>query len=317
MSKGLKAVFLGTPAFAKIILEGLLNFSLVQVQAVITQPDRPAGRGRRLRQSPVKELALQAGLPVLQPERLDSSCLAEVASFRPDVLLVAAYGQLLKSGYLELAPLGALNVHASLLPKYRGAAPIQRAIINGEQVTGITIMQMGPGMDDGPILLQRALAIGLNETALELHDQLAALGRDLLKEALEKLVQGELVPIIQDESLATYAPKITKQEGVIDWNRPALEVHNQIRGLFPWPGACFDWQRKRGRPLRLKVYPGEIGPSKSITDQPGTIVGLLNGRVRIACQDKYYLTPCLQPSSGKPLQANEFFCGYLQGVDKK
>jgi methionyl-tRNA formyltransferase len=308
----LRIVFLGTPELAATILRHLAAWSGGQLVGVATQPDRPSGRGQVTTPPPVKRLALELGIPVLQPETFkgdESVRLLEDLS--PDLLVVAAYGLILSQRVLDIGPLGAINVHASLLPRYRGAAPIQRAIMNGEPVTGVTIMKMVRAMDAGPILLQRALAIRNTDTAATIHDELAELGGALLVEALDRLRDGTLVPIEQDEELATYAPKLEKEEGRIDWNRPALAVHNQIRGLFPWPGSFFDWKRPDGTSLRLTVFPGKIGRYLDTPIAPGTILGIEDNAVAVACRDRVYLTPGLKPSSGKALDARSFACGYL------
>jgi len=203
-------------------------------------------------------------------------------------------------------------VHASLLPKYRGAAPIQRAILAGELVTGVTIMRMDPGMDTGPILLQRAMGIGVNETAEGLHDGLAELGGELLVEALERMGEGRLTVIPQDQAKATYAPRLIKAEGEIDWNRPALDVHNHIRAMHPWPGAYFYWQGPaRKKPLRITVHPGRIGEELAGDAAPGTILGLAGEDLSIACADRTYLVPKLTPEGKKTMDPEAFYNGYL------
>jgi methionyl-tRNA formyltransferase len=252
-------------------------------------------------------------LPVYQPEKLDDSALALLENIKPDFLLVVAYGLLLPKKILNLASLGALNVHASLLPKYRGSAPIQRALIQGEQVTGISIIQMDKGLDTGPILLQRALAIGIEDTAGTLHDQLAELGAELLIQVLEKLPQNGIYPVKQDDALASYAPKLKKNEGNINWNNTAWQVHNLIRGVHPWPGAYFNWSRpKDGKTIKIKVSPGRIGSELHIQSNPGEILGLEKEELQIACLDRTYLISRLKPAGSKEQSAREFYCGYLK-----
>jgi methionyl-tRNA formyltransferase len=307
-----RLVFMGTPEFAAIILNYVLDWPGGEVVAVYTQPDRPCGRGQKCKASPVKEIAMQKGLPVFQPKNFkQEDDVRALKALAPDFLLVAAYGLILPKQVLDTARFGAVNVHASLLPKYRGAAPIQRAIMAGESATGITIMLMDEGMDTGPILLQRAMAIGIEDTAKSLHDDLAHLGGRLLVEALEKMVQNKLVPIPQPDELATYAPKLKKEEGLIDWNRPCLQVHNQIRALYPWPGAYFDWARPNQKKIRLHVYPGRIGPDLTEKVPPGTILGVEDNHIAIACADKIYLTPKVKPENSKALDGQSFYCGYL------
>jgi methionyl-tRNA formyltransferase len=229
--------FFGTPAFALPSLERLLA-SRHPVRCVVTRPDRPAGRGHRVQASPVKRVAAAAGLPVLQPERLtDADFLTALGTFGAEVGVVAAYGRLLPEAVLDLFPRGLLNVHASLLPKYRGAAPVQRAIMAGEPETGVTIMRVVPALDAGPILATARRPIGPEETAGEVEADLARLGADLLVRCLDDLEAGRLVERPQDEAEATYAPRITKGEARLDWTAPAPVLHNRVRGLQPQPGA--------------------------------------------------------------------------------
>jgi methionyl-tRNA formyltransferase len=251
-------------------------------------------------------------LPVFQPLNFKNQAdVVQLAALAPDLLLVAAYGLILPQSVLDIPRMGAINVHASLLPEYRGAAPIHRAIIDGRHVTGITIMRMEAGLDTGDILLQRSLAIGIDDTAQSLHDELADMGGRLLVDALEKMNQGRLVRIPQDHAKATYASKLSKEEGRIDWNQPALTVHNRIRGLFPWPGSWFDWDGMPGKTLRLTVYPGVIGEPLPHGVRPGDIHGVAGDTVLIACADRLYAVPTVKPAGSKPLGGREFFCGYL------
>jgi methionyl-tRNA formyltransferase len=256
-NRRLRVVFMGTPEFAAASLKHLLEWGGCDVVGVYSQPDRPCGRGQVCTPPAVKLLALESGLPVFQPLNFRAQAdVDQLMALAPDLLLVAAYGLILPRTVLDIPKRGAINVHASLLPEYRGAAPIQRAIMDGRPVTGITIMQMEAGLDTGDILLQRSRAIGILDTAQTLHDELAEMGGKLLVDALEKMDQGRLVRIPQDHSRATYAAKLSKEEGRIDWNQPVLAVHNRIRGLFPWPGSWFDWDGMPGKTLRLTVHPG-------------------------------------------------------------
>jgi len=310
---------MGTPEFARRALEALTAWDGCEVVAVYTQPDRPSGRGQTVRPSEVKAFAQARALPVFQPANFrDPATVAELAALAPDVLVVAAYGLILPQAVLDIAPLGALNIHASLLPKYRGAAPIQRAILAGEAVTGITIMRMDAGMDTGDILLARSLGIGIDETASEVHDQLADLGGRLIVDALGRLRAGRLVRITQDPALASYAPKLEKDEGQLDFTRPAREVHNRARAMHPWPGAFCHWQGPRGgEPLRLVLTPGEVGPELAEPrPAPGTILGLRGGQLAFACADREYLVPSLKPAGKKLLCAEEFARGYLPGAER-
>ncbi|MFP4392502.1 MAG: methionyl-tRNA formyltransferase [Desulfohalobiaceae bacterium] len=315
INKPLRAVFCGTPSFAAQILSNLLSMPEVNLQAVLTQPDKKKGRGqKKIQPSPVKELAQEKNLAVLQPESLkEDQTLARLKGLAPDIILVAAYGLLLPRQILDLPPWGAINVHASLLPKYRGAAPIQRALQNGEQATGVSIMQMTPGLDCGPILRQKALAIGIQDTTQSLEQELARMGAELLQETIKGLLQQELVPVEQEESLASYAPLLRKQEGYIHWQLSAWEVHNHIRAMQPWPGAFFDCALPgRSRELRLSVYPGEIGPELEQGQQPGSILGLQGEYLAIACNDRAYLVPWIKPAGGRILSARDFCHGYLK-----
>ncbi|MFP4108607.1 MAG: methionyl-tRNA formyltransferase [Desulfonatronovibrio sp.] len=307
-----RIVFMGTPDFARIILEYVLAWPGGEVAAVYTQPDRPCGRGRKLKASPVKNLALEKGCPVLQPENFkDPNHIDELASFEPDYLLVAAYGLILPQKVLDTARQMPINVHASLLPRYRGAAPIQRAIMNSEVVTGVSIMLMTRGLDSGPVLLQRAMGIGIADTAGKLHDDLAHMGGEMLVEALEGLENGTVRPIDQDETQATYAPKLTKEEGLINWNQPAQKVHDRVRALFPWPGSWFDWTGPGRKTMRLQVFPGKVGPDKPEDTPPGTIAGTRDDFIEIACADKMYMVPRVKPEGCRAMNATDFECGFL------
>ena len=303
---------MGTPAFAARILDQLLKWPGGVVAAAYCQPDRPCGRGRRCLPPPVKLRALQAGLPVFQPLSFkDPADIEALAGLAPDVLAVAAYGLILPKAVLEVPRRMAVNVHASLLPKHRGAAPIQRALLNGEFVTGVTIMRMVEALDAGPILLQRALRIGEDEHAGHLEDQLADMGGEMLAEALTRLAEGRLTQIPQDEALATYAPKLKKDEGRIDWTRPAAEVHNRVRAMHHRPGAFFAWRGPKGKPLRLSLAPGRMGRALKPGERTGDILGEEEGALAIAAADRVYLCPKVTPEGKKPMSATAFVCGYL------
>ncbi len=303
---------MGTPDFAAASLRHLLDWDGCDVVGVYCQPDRPCGRGQVCTPPPVKLLAMEHRLPVFQPLNFKQQPdVDQLAALAPDLLLVAAYGLILPNSVLDIPRLGAINVHASLLPEYRGAAPIHRAIVDGRHVTGITIMRMEAGLDTGDILLQRSRAIGINDTAQSLHDELADMGGRLLVEALEKMNQGRLVRIPQDHAKATYASKLSKEEGHIDWNQPVLTVHNRIRGLYPWPGSWFDWDGMPGKTLRLTVHPGVIGEPLPEGVRPGEIHGVAGDSVLIACADRLYAVPTIKPAGSKPLGGREFYCGYL------
>jgi methionyl-tRNA formyltransferase len=280
-----RVVFMGTPAFAVPPLAALSSVGH-ELLALVAQPDRPAGRGQALREPATKAWAREKGLTVLQPEKVrDGRLAAELSALRPDVLCVAAYGRILGKDLLGLAPYGALNVHGSLLPRYRGAAPIQWAVASGETETGVTIMQMDEGLDTGDVLLQRTLAIAPEDTAETLAPRLAALGGEALVAALALLAKGALVPVRQDASKATLARILTKEDGRVDWTRPAAEIANRLRGFSPWPGA---WTTLEGKVLKLllawgvsalaagELPAGELPP-------PGTAFALGERGIGVPC----------------------------------
>ncbi|MDR3699542.1 MAG: methionyl-tRNA formyltransferase [Candidatus Sulfopaludibacter sp.] len=233
----MRLVFLGTPGFAVPTLERTVVAGH-EVVEVVTQPDRPRGRGRQLAASPVKEAAMRLGIPVYQPERVRRpEAVEHLRALAPDAMVVVGYGQIIPQSAIDLAPLGIINVHASLLPKYRGAGPIQWAIANGETRTGVTTMRIDAGLDTGEMLLKAETDIGPEENAVELGLRLAEMGADLLVRTLAGLADGSIAPEKQDSAQATYAPLLKKEDGAIEWSRPALEIHNRVRGLQPWPGA--------------------------------------------------------------------------------
>jgi methionyl-tRNA formyltransferase len=266
-------VFLGTPQFAVPSLEACVRAGH-EVVAVYTQPDRPKGRGQEVTVSAVKEAALRLGLAVRQPERLrGADVVAELTALRPDVMVVVGYGQIIPQSIIDIPPLGIVNVHASLLPKYRGAGPIQWAIANGERVTGVTTMLINAGLDTGDVLLKAETEIGEEETALELAPRLARLGAELLTRTLKGLAAGTITPLPQNDAEATYAPILTKEDGLIDWSLPARSIFNRARGFLPWPGA---WTWFRGQ--RFSVWKCRVSESPGRT--PGTLYG--EGRRLIA-----------------------------------
>jgi methionyl-tRNA formyltransferase len=261
----MRLVYLGTPEFAVPTLESLAGAGH-DIAAVFTQPDRPKGRGQQVAASPVKEAALRLGLEVHQPERIRRPEMVELLhGFRADVMVVVGYGQIIPQAIIDLAPLGIINVHASLLPKYRGAAPIQWAIANGETVTGVTTMRINAGLDTGEMLLKATTAIGADETAVELGPRLAMIGAGLLIETLRGLEALTITPEPQNDGEATLAPILKKEDGVIDWAWPAVKIHNRTRGLQPWPGAQTSW---RGQPLQIwrsrLAEEAKIGPAGTL-----------------------------------------------------
>jgi methionyl-tRNA formyltransferase len=278
-----KLIFMGTPEFAVPPLQRLIAGH--QVASVFTQPDKPAGRGDRMQSPPVKRLALEHKIAVYQPARIKSSeeVRAVFEEVRPDACVVAAYGKILPAWLLDLPRLGCINVHASLLPKYRGAAPINWAIANGETRTGITIMQMDPGMDTGPILSSVATRIGDQETAPELSARLSLLGAELLSETLARLERGEVGPTPQDNALATYAPMLKREHGAIDWNLPAASIANRVRGFQPWPGSYTTF---RGRRLIIwRALPGDAGPAS----HPVSTITRIDSHLEVACGESTLL----------------------------
>lgn len=251
----LRIVFCGTPAFAVPSLRHLIAKPDFHVEAVVTQPDRPRGRGQETASSPVKDAAVAAGIPVYQPEKIKSEEAYDYFKrLAPDVVVIIAYGQIISQRLIDIPRLGWINLHASLLPKYRGAAPINWAIVNGETHTGVTSMQIDAGLDTGPILLRRDTDIGPDETAPELAARLAELGAPLIAETLRKLDRSEIAPVAQDNSQATFAPILKKDDGRIDWSLSARKIYNRIRGLQPWPGAFTTFRGKNcqiwGKPLK-------------------------------------------------------------------
>lgn len=294
----MKLVFAGTPAFAAISLEALLR-ARHDVTLVLTRPDQPAGRGLKPRRSAVKQLALERGLTVLQPATLeDPGTLAAIAAARPSALVVAAYGLILPPGLLSLPPRGCLNVHASLLARWRGAAPIQRALLAGDRTTGITIMQMDEGLDTGPILLQEAVTISPNDTGGSLHDKLAALGARLLVLALKT----HPTPVAQDPKVATYAARISRGETVIDWRGAAEEIERRIRAFDPVPGA-----QTRHEGAVLKIWRADI--ERGVDAPPGTVCSVEPNGIVVACGSGALRITELQRAGGKRLAARAFLAG--------
>src|ERR1051325_4221064 len=233
----MRIIFMGTPELAGVSLQALMRATEFKVVAVVTQPDQPKGRGLKLQRSPVKEIALKENLPVLQPERArEENFIRQLRELQPDLIAVAAYGQILPQAILDLPRFGCLNVHPSLLPKYRGAAPIQHAILNGDSETGVTLMKMDVGLDTGDILTQERTPIHAADNSQTLHDRLATIGADLLVRTIPQFVSGAIQPRSQPEG-ATYAAKIKKSDGEIDWTQPARVIWNHIRAFVPWPGA--------------------------------------------------------------------------------
>jgi methionyl-tRNA formyltransferase len=306
---GNRAIFMGTPQFAIPTLQVLIDESsggAVQVVGVVTQPDRPRGRGRKLQPSPVKTLAQEHGLPVLQPASLrDPKALADLGALQPDVIVVAAFGQILPTTVLDLPPAGCINVHASLLPRWRGAAPVAAAILAGDETTGVTIMKMEAGLDTGPILNQRPLAITPDDTRESLTARLAQLGADLLRDTLPAWLAGDIEPQPQDESLVTYAPQIKKERGRINWNEPGDSIARQVRAFYPWPGAFTHWQ---DTPLKILRAVAAVGRSPDQDAPPGTVIAGPDGPTVVTGRGLLHLYQ-VQPAGKRPMPADAFARG--------
>ena len=282
----MKLVFMGTPEFAVPSLDMLVKNGY-NVAAVITQQDKPKGRGMDIGSPPVKEYAVKSGIKVLQPEKInDGSFISELGEIAPDAIIIVAYGKILPQKILDIPPMGCINVHASLLPKYRGAAPINWAIIKGERKTGITTMMVNAGMDTGDILLQKEVDIPDDITAGELYDKLAVVGAETLKETLIRLENGTLIKIPQNDDEASYAPIIKKDMCLIDWNMSAQDIHNLVRGTNPWPGAHTCYNGRRIKILKTKVEDS----NKDTTDSnktPGTICKKDKNGLTVVCRNDY------------------------------
>jgi methionyl-tRNA formyltransferase len=284
----LRIIFCGTPDFALPSLRHLLAQSDFQIAGVVTQPDRPRGRGHATSSSSVKEAAVSAGVPVYQPEKIRSDeALQYFHRTAPDAVVIIAYGQIIPQRLIEIPRLGWINLHGSLLPKYRGAAPIHRAIINGETSTGLTTMRIDAGLDTGPTLLKFETDVGPDETAPQLYARLSEAGAPLVAETLRALERGTIVPAPQDNSRATFAPPLEKEEGRIDWSLPAQQIYNRIRGLQPWPGAFTSFRGKNcaiwGRPILGMGASFEASPAGATRASGEILAG--SGKVHVACGD--------------------------------
>ena len=307
-----RTIFMGTAAFAVPSLEALFNSNFIDLVAVVTRPDRPAGRNLKVQPSAIKQVALGFNIPVLQPEKAkDEIFIAQLAELTPQLIVVAAYGQILPTAILNLAPYGCINVHASLLPKYRGAAPIQWAIINGELETGITIMKIDEGLDSGPILTQKSIPIEPDDTAQTLHDKLAQMGSELLVETIPFYVHGNLTPRFQDDSQATYAPKITKEQTHIDWNLSAEAIANRIRAFNPYPGA-YSFLNDGKKSSMLKIW--QAIPSNETGTVPGSIIAIHKDSFIVCCGMGSLKITVVQPESGKVMNVVDFLAGHKLSV---
>jgi methionyl-tRNA formyltransferase len=300
-----KIVFMGSPEFAVPTLQALVGkFNVV---GVVTQPDRPAGRGRKLTPPPIKSLAEEYGLPVIQPPRLrQPDAIEQLHNWKPDVIVVAAFGQILRPQVLDLPPQGCINVHASLLPRWRGAAPIRAAILHGDSQTGITIMRMDAGIDTGPILSQRAIPIEAGDNAETLGEKLARIGADLLIETLPGYLVGQISPTPQEDGLATYAPMLEKADGELDFNRSAIELERQVRAFYPWPGAFTHiWQGEllkilRASVVRISDLDRTLEPGRRTVYHSLPAIGAVGGLL---------VLEEVQPAGKKPMDGGVFLRG--------
>lgn len=302
----LRIIFMGTPELAATSLAALLREPTFQIVAVVTQPDRPKGRDLKLQPSPVKELALKASLPVLQPLKArDEQFIAALRALQPELIAVAAFGQILPKALLDLPRLGCLNVHTSLLPKYRGASPIQSAILNGDAETGVTIMKMDVGLDTGDILTQRVTPIRDEDNAATLHDRLAQLGAELLVETIPGYAGGQIQPRPQQHELATHVAKIKKEDGRIDWSQSARAIWNRIRAFTPWPGA-FTFLPGATQPVLLKLWQAEVAVQAGT---PGQILAADKTGILVGCGEGSLRLTSIQREGGRRLTAGEFLAG--------
>ena len=299
---GWRLIFMGTPDFARPTLQKLIELG-ENLVAVVTQPDRPKGRGQHLMSPPVKQLALEHGIDVLQPPKVrDPDFVEIIRKLKPDVIVVVAFGQILPKSLLDVPPHGCINVHASLLPRYRGAAPLNWSIINGETETGVTTMLMDPGLDTGPMLLTRSTHLDENEDIVSLHNRMAEMGAELLAETLNRLKEGTVTPRQQNSADSCYAAMLRKEDGSIDWQRDARAIHNQVRGMSVWPGA---YTYINGEVL--KIFRTSVGGG---TGRPGTVMKASKGELEVACFSGSLFIQELQLAGRKRLDTGSFLAGY-------
>ncbi|MCY4472431.1 MAG: methionyl-tRNA formyltransferase [Kistimonas sp.] len=304
MKKQLRVIFAGTPGFAEAHLRTLVE-SRHQLVAVFTQPDRPAGRGRKLERSLVKKLALQCGLPVYQPGSLkNTEAVEQIRALEPDLMVVVAYGLLLPADVLTVPRYGCINVHASLLPRWRGAAPIQRAIAAGDTESGITIMQMDEGLDTGDVLLGSHCAVLPDDTSASLQERLARLGQPALTRVLDAICDASIQPVKQQDALSTYAPRISKQEARLDWSRSAVALDSQVRAFNPWPVAWFMHRvQKTEQPVR--VWEAAVENNAGRHEHPGTVIQVDSAGIRVACGTGTLCIKRLQLPGGRALDIKD------------
>lgn len=299
---GWRIIFMGTPDFACPTLQTLLD-RREEVIAVFTQPDRPKGRGHKLQPTPVKELAQAHNIPVYQPPKVRApEVIEQIRVLRPDLIVVVAFGQILPKALLDIPPHGCVNVHASLLPRYRGAAPLNWCIVNGETETGVTTMLMDVGLDTGPMLLKTSTPIEPEETITSLHDRMAVMGAELLGKTLDGLQAGRVTAQPQDDSQSCYAPLLKKEHGMIDWTKPAATIHNQVRGLSVWPGAV-TWLEH----APLKLYRTVVAVGSGL---PGTVIATGKDGIEVACGQGSLIIKELQAAGSKRMDAASFLAGH-------
>ena len=305
----MRIIYLGTPAFAAIPLEALAQDGRYTLVGVITQPDRPAGRGGSLKSPPVKEVALRLGIPVFQPETLrDLTAVERIAELRPDAGVVAAYGEILRRNVLAIPPLGYLNIHPSLLPRYRGPTPVSAAILAGDTEIGVTLMKLDAKMDSGPILTQRRVPLPIDARVGPLTEELFRLGAELLTDALEPYAAGRLDPVPQDDSQATYTALLQKSDGIIDWSAPAIQIERMTRAYDPWPGAQTTW---RGQPLKIiaaeadPTWAGDLPPGRLFAQDGGVWAATGTGALELIT---------VQPAGKRSLAGQEWRHG-IQNID--
>ena len=293
---------MGTPDFAVPTLTSLIKTQMVV--GVVTQPDRPAGRGRQPRPSPVKIAAQAANIPVYQPKSLrKEAAVAPLHEWQPDIIIVAAFGQILRPHVLQLPPLGCVNVHASLLPRWRGASPIHHAILAGDKETGITLMQMDEGLDTGPMYVKETVAIHPDETAASLHDRLAQLGGQMIHTYLDDIINGRIQATAQDDTLSTYAPMIRKEAGLLDWQEDSISLSRRVRAMTPWPGAFTTWQGKN-----LKILTAQPIPPPVPTGELGEVVAYQEGALVLTGTGGLYLET-VQLTGKRAMAIQEFLRG--------
>lgn len=297
----IRIVFMGSPDFSLPGLSALAK--TYQVVGVVTQPDRSSGRGRELKSPPVKMLALELNIPIMQPEKLRTpEAMSQLQAWNPDLIVVAAFGQILKKDVLELPRYGCINVHASLLPRWRGAAPVNAAILAGDEEMGVTIMQMDVGLDTGPMLAKRAIRLKPDDTTGSVLGVLSTLGADLLLETLPQYLSGNLKPVPQPAEGATYAPMLKKEDGLLDFTRPAVELERRVRAMNPWPGAWFEWNGNLLKVAKASVVSEEIGLESGSRFT-------VEGRPAVMCADGALALNEVQPSGRKMMSGKAFLSG--------